>query len=442
MSGGLFDWVGEVVTEIGSEIAEALGFDDAAGSNSGEAQATTTSRSQEIGRASYEKGEKFEEDTEEKLAKFGFNAVQVPRNFLYNETCEQYGRPTQIDVTIDDNNDNEVAIIECKSYTSKWNNDEAVDQAKRLVHVANERGIPLIFSTPDGTTDCFGSRVKEVLNETQCFVISPDNIFFADPSDVKENGITLGLPPEIKPHWNSNSSDSGGESLSSDGGGESLLGGFISSFVGFFGSSPDSESSDTSDSNSSDSGDSGGSWDLFGNWFDDSSDSESSDNSDSESSDNSDSNNSDSGDSGNSWFGGLFGDSSDSESSDSSDSSSSDSDSSYSSDSGSSYSSDSGSSDYGDSGGSWDLFGASSDSESSDSSDCSSSDSDSSYSSDSDSSYGSDSDSSYSSDSDSSYSSDSDSSYSSDSGSSDYGSGDYGDSGGSDSSSSSSDSWW
>ncbi|TAE04826.1 MAG: hypothetical protein EAZ96_07675 [Oscillatoriales cyanobacterium] len=207
--------------------------------------------------------------TEQKLEKFGLNAVQVPRNFLYNETFEQYGRPTQVDVTIDDKNDNEVAIIECKAYTTKWND---VDQAQRLVHVANERGIPLIFSTSDGTTDCFSSRVKEVLNETQYFVISPDNIFFADPSDVKENGVTLGLPPEIKSHWNSNSSDSGGASLSSDGGGEALLGGLISSFVGFFGSSPNPESSDTSDSKSSDPGDSGGSWDLFGNWFGDSSD--------------------------------------------------------------------------------------------------------------------------------------------------------------------------
>ena len=279
MSGGLFDWVGEVIAEIESEIAAALGSDDAAGSNSGEGQEKSSNSDRERGRASYQQGEDLEVYTEENLEKFGFNAVQVPRNFLYNETFEQYGRPTQIDVTLDDNNDNEVAIIECKSYTSKWNNDEAVDQAKRLVHVANERGIPLIFSTPDGTTGCFGSRVKEVLNETQCFVISPDKIFFADPSDVKENGITLGLPPEIKSHWNSNSSDSGGESLSSDGGGESLLGGFISSFVGFFGRRPDSESSDNSDSNSSDSGDSGGSWDLFGNWFSDSSDSESSDNS-------------------------------------------------------------------------------------------------------------------------------------------------------------------
>ncbi|MBE9093640.1 hypothetical protein [Tychonema sp. LEGE 07203] len=421
MSGGLFDWVGEVVTGLGSEIAEALGFDDAAGSNSGDGQEKSSNSDRERGRASYQQGEDLEVYTEEKLEKFGLNAVQVPRNFLYNETFEQYGRPTQVDVTIDDNNDNEVAIIECKAYTTKWND---VDQAQRLVHVAKERGIPLIFSTSDGTTDCFGSRVKEVLNENQCFVISPDNIFFADPSDVKENGITLGLPPEIKPHWNSNSSDSGGESLSSDGGGEALLGGFISSFVGFFGSSSDSESSDSSDSNSSDSSDSGGSWDLFGNWF--------SDSSDSESSDSSDSNSSDSSDSGGSWdlFGNWFSDSSDSESSDSSDSNSSDSS---------------------DSGGSWDLFGNwfsdSSDSESSDSSDCSSSDSDSSYSSHSGSSYSSDSGSSDSSDSGGSWdlfggSSYSDSSYSSDSGSSDCGSGDRGDSGGSDSSSSSTESWW
>jgi hypothetical protein len=432
MSGGLFDWVGEVIAEIGSELAEAFGSDDAAGSNSGQAQETTPSRNQERGRASYLQGQDLERYTEQQLDEFGLNAIWDKNNLVYDETLEEYGKTTQVDVLIRDGNDNEVAIIECKAYTSKWNNDDAVDQARRLVSLANERGIPLIFSTSDGTTDCFGSRVKEVLNETQCFVISPDNIFFADPSDVKENGITLGLPPEIKSHWNSNSSDSGGESLSSDAGGEALLGGLISSFVGFFGSSPDSELSDNYDSNSSDSGDSDGSW--FGNLFGDSSNSESSDNSDS--------NNSDSGDSGGSWFSGLFGDSSDSESSDSSDCNNSDSDSSYSSDSGSSYSSDSGSSDYANSGGSWDLFGGSSDSESSDSSDCSSSDSDSSYSSDSDSSYSSDSDSSYSSASDSSYSSDSDSSYSSDSGSSDYGSGDYGDSGGSDSSSSSSDSWW
>ena len=253
---------------------------------------------------------------------------------------------TQVDVIIRDDNDNEVAIIECKAYTSKWSNDDAIDQAKRLVYLARERGVTLIFSTSDGTADCFGSRVKEVLNETQWFVISPDNIFFADPSDVKENGVTQGLPPELESHRNT---------------------------VG------------------SGSGDSGGSWDLFGNWFGDSSDSKSSNSSDS--------NTSDSGDNGGSWFSGLFGDSSDSESSDSSDSNSSDSD---------------------DSGGSWfsGWFGDSSDSESSDSSDGSSSDSD------------------------SSYSSDSDSSYSSDSGSSDYGSGDSGDSGGSDSSSSSGDSWW
>jgi hypothetical protein len=440
MSGGLFDWVGEVVAEIGSEIAEAFGFDDSAGSNSGATQARTPSENQERGRASYLQGKDLERYTEQQLDEFGLNALWDESNLVYDETLEEYGKNTQVDVIIRDGNDNEVAIIECKAYTSKWNNADAVDQARRLVYLANERGVTLIFSTSDGTADCFGSRVKEVLNETQWFVISPDNIFFADPSDVKENGVTLGLPPELESHWKSNSSDGGGESFSSNGREESLLGGLISSFVGSNSGSPSSSNSE----------DSGGSWDLFGNWFGDSSDSKSSNSSDS--------NSSNFGDNGGSWFSGLFGDSSDSESSDSSDSNSSDSgsgyssdsDSSYSYESGSSYSSNSGSSDSGNSGGSWDLFGDSSDSESSDSSDSNSSDSNSSYSSDSDSSYSSDSDSSYSSDSDSSYSSDSDSSYSSDSGSSyssdsgssDYGSGDDGDSGGSDSSSSSSDSYW
>ncbi|WP_377477553.1 MAG: hypothetical protein P2A85_03515 [Microcoleus anatoxicus] len=355
MSGGPFGWIGEGFAEIASQVNQVFSSDDASG-KSGQAQEKSSNSDRERGRASYQQGEDLEVYTEQKLEKFGLNAVQVPRNFLYNETFEQYGRPTQVDVTIDDKNDNEVAIIECKAYTTKWND---VDQAQRLVHVANERGIPLIFSTSDGTTDCFSSRVKEVLNETQYFVISPDNIFFADPSDVKENGITLGLPPEIKSHWNSNSSDSGGESLSSDGGGEALLGGLISSFVGFFGSSPNPESSDTSDSKSSDPGDSGGSWDLFGNWFGDSSDSEPSDSPES--------NNSDPGDREDSWFGGLFGDIPDSKPSDSHDS-------------GSSYRSDYGNGNYGDGNygdgdRSSDLFESSPDSEPSDISDSGSGDS-------------------------------------------------------------------
>ncbi|WP_293135050.1 hypothetical protein [Microcoleus sp. bin38.metabat.b11b12b14.051] len=425
MSGGLFDWVGEVVAEMGSEIAEAFGFDDAV-SSSEATQARTPSENQERGRASYLQGQDLERYTEQQLDEFGLNALWDSSNLVYDETLEDYGKNTQVDVIIRDDNDNEVAIIECKAYTSKWSNDDAVDQAKRLVYLARERGVALIFSTSDGTADCFGSRVKEVLNETQWFVISPDNIFFADPSDVKENGFTQGLPPEFQSHQNTVDSGSG------DSGGSWDL------FGNWFGDSSDSKSSNSSDSNSSNSDDSGGSWfsGLFG------------DSSDSESSDSSDSNSSDSDDSGGSWFSGWFGDSSDSESSDSSDSNSSDSDSSYGSDSDSSYGSDSDSSYSSDSDSSYSSdsdSSYSSDSDSSYSSDSDSSyssDSDSSYSSDSDSSYSSDSDSSYSSDSDSSYSSDSDSSYSSDSGSSDYGSGDSGDSGGSDSSSSSSDSWW
>ncbi|OCR00285.1 hypothetical protein BCD67_25100 [Oscillatoriales cyanobacterium USR001] len=348
MSGGLFDWVGEMVNEISSEIAEAFGFDDATGSNSEATQGRTSSKNQERGTASYLQGKDLERYTEQQLDEFGLNAFWDEGNLVYDETLEQYGKNTQIDVIIRDSNDNEVAIMECKAYTSKWNNADAVDQAKRLVYLANERGIPLIFSTSDGTADCFGSGVKEVLNKTQWFVISPDNIFFADSSDVKENGLTLGLPPELQSHWHSNSSNSGGESLSIDGGGEVLLGGLISSFVGFFGSSSDSKSSGNSDDSSSNAGDSGSSW--LGDWF--------GSNSDSELSDSSDSNSSDSGDSGGSWD--LFGGSSDSESNnnydyssgDSNSSYSSDSDSSYSSHSDSSYSYDSGSSDYADSSGS------------------------------------------------------------------------------------------
>jgi hypothetical protein len=41
MSGGLFDWVGEVLAEIASEVAEAFSSDDAAGSNSGDGQERT-----------------------------------------------------------------------------------------------------------------------------------------------------------------------------------------------------------------------------------------------------------------------------------------------------------------------------------------------------------------------------------------------------------------
>jgi hypothetical protein len=400
MSGGPFDWVRGGFAEIASQVNKVFSSDDASGSNSGETQARTNSSApRERGKASHLQGQDLERYTEQQLDDFGLNALWDKNNLVYDETLEEYGKTTQVDVIIRDGNDDEVALIECKAYTSKWND---VDQARRLVSLANERGIPLVFSTSDGTTDCFSPRVKEVLNETQCFVISPDNIFFAEPSDVKENGVTQGLPPELRAYWdywfgrNYEPASSDRADLSSY----------------------ETESSESLDCERSNSSDRGGSWDLFGNLFDDSSDSKSNDSSDS--------NSSDSGDSGNSWFGGLFGDSSDCESTDSSARSSSDSDSSYSYDSDSSYSSDSGSSDRGDGGGSWDLFGSSYGSESNDSYDRSSSDSDSSY--------------SY--DSDSSYSSDSDSSYSSDSGSSDCGSGDDGDSGGSDSSSSSSDSWW
>jgi hypothetical protein len=92
MSGGLFDWVGEVVAEIGSEIAEAFGFDDSAGSNSGATQARTPSENQERGRASYLQGQDLERYTEQQLDEFGLNALWDSSNFVYDETLEQYGK--------------------------------------------------------------------------------------------------------------------------------------------------------------------------------------------------------------------------------------------------------------------------------------------------------------------------------------------------------------
>ncbi|OCR00931.1 hypothetical protein BCD67_02925 [Oscillatoriales cyanobacterium USR001] len=393
MSGGLFGWIGDGLAEIASEVIGVFKSDDASGSNPGATQGTTTSRNQERGRASYLQGQDLERYTEQQLDEFGLNALWDKNNLVYDETLEQYGKTTQVDVLIRDGNDNEVAIIECKAYTSKWNDDDAVDQARRLVSLANERGIPLIFSTYDGTTDCFGSRVKEVLNQTQYFVISSDNIFFADPSDVKENGVTQGLPPELRSHWDwwFGQNYEPKSSCRSD---------YSSNDPNGFDSSYETESSSSPDYERSDSADSGGSWDLFSNWFGDSSEAESSNNSNSSSIN--------SRDSGNSWFSNWFDDSSESESSNASDSSSINSNSRDSSDYGSS---DYGSGDYGNSG---DSDYGSSHYGSGDYGDSGDSDSGSSSSDSGDSDYG----------------------------SSDYGSGDYGDSSGSDSSSSSSDSWW
>jgi Predicted helicase len=308
VSGGLFGWIGDGLAEIGNQFTGVFKSDDAA-SNSGETKGTTTSRNQERGRASYLQGQYFERYTEQQLDEFGLNALWDENNLVYDETLEQYGKTTQVDVLIRDANDNEVAIIECKAYTSKWNGDDAVDQARRLVSLANERGIPLIFSTYDGTTDCFGSRVKEVLNQTQYFVISSDNIFFADPSDVKENGVTQGLPPELRSHWDwwFGQNYEPKSSCSSD---------YSSNDPNGFDSSYETESSSRPDYERSDPADSGGSWDLFSNLFGNSSESESSNSSNSSSID---SDSRESSDYGNSNYGsGDYGDSGGSDSSSSS----------------------------------------------------------------------------------------------------------------------------
>ncbi len=368
MSEGLLDWfskrLSEGIAEITSQVSGVFKSDESDSSKSGHIEKKKHIDRQEMGRANYEQGENWERYTEGKIDYFGLRANWHPpeSKLVYNETFEEYGRGTQIDITIEDLNDYEIAIIECKALgNSKWND---IDQAKRLVHVAKEREIILIFSTADGTDDCFSSKVKEVLNETQCFIISPDNLFFADPANIKETGITLGIPPELRDHWNwfgtgsqPESSDTSDEnsadvneydncyesesrdSYDSERNNSNNIG--VSLFDGFFGSESDSEVSDISNSSSDNSDEgNGGSW--FDSWFGNSSDSGESDGYDSSSSDSdsydsgvsdsydysSSSGDSDSG----SWFGDSSSDSggsdsysSDYSSSDSGDSSSSDS---------------------------------------------------------------------------------------------------------------------
>ncbi len=381
MSGGGLGWFGDGVKELGSHFSGMFRDDNAGGSNAGQTQGTGSRSNQERGRSSNQQGTFYEQYTEQELENYGMNALRLDKtNNSYHETLEIFNKVTEVDVVIRDIQDVEVAIVECKSYgpRSKWTGAKAVNQVQRLVYLADVTGMRLIFSTADGTTDCFGRDVLKVLDETQSFVISADNIEFANPSDVKETGVTRGLPPEFHSHQDDrssetesgHSSDSGrsdesskpegldsssepesdhssdpGNTNSQDSGG-SWLGGLISIVVGgMFGFGGNEESSNPNGVNSSSApesdsnpGDSGGS--LFGGWFGGSSDPES----DGYGS-------SDPGDSG--GYDSGSGDSSDSGSSGSGDSGGYDSGSSDSSDYGSSDSGDSGDSDSGSSSDSW-----------------------------------------------------------------------------------------
>jgi len=402
VSGGALDRFSDGLKEIGSQVTGLFRDDNVGGSNAGQTQGTRSSSNQERGRASYKQGKDLEDYTEAKLEEYKMNPLRLDKtNNSYHETLEIFDKVTEVDVVIRDIQDVEVAIVECKSYgpRSKWTGAKAVNQVQRLVYLADVTGMHLIFSTADGTTDCFGRDVLKVLDETQSFVISADNIEFANPYDVKETGVTPGLPPELRSHQDDSSSESeSGHSLdsrrsdesskpegldsssepesdhSSDPGntnsqdsGGSWLGGLISIVVGgMFGFGGNEESSNPNGVNSSSApesdsnpGDSGGS--LFGGWFGGSSDPESdgygssdpgdSGGYDSGSGDSSDSGSSDPGDSG--GYDSGSGDSSDSGSSGSGDSGGYDSGSSDSSDYGSSDSGDSGDSDSGSSSDSW-----------------------------------------------------------------------------------------
>jgi hypothetical protein len=475
MSGGPFGWIGGGFADIASQVNKVFSSDDANGSNSGQTQARTNSVSESSnsgdaqarsiggyqrageacnGQSAWSQAFEFDPSTNDVNTKLresgckGKAGIYLIRD-EHDERTLYVGKAegTSNDIlsrlkthlTGEGNSGISERIERGETVTIRWvecddqkkyesvvmayllpsDNERAEYLGAERTRIEEEIAIGILLDLPSFWHENYEKMVEEA-HEQGWYVAG----YGSNRVEVAE-AIFWRCNEETKDNYD--------DDRGSDGGGEALLGGLISSFVGFFGSSPDPESSDTSDSKSSDPGDSGGSWDLFGNWFGDIPDSKPSDSPesnnsdpgdredswfgglfgdipDSEPSDNSDSSNSDSGDSDNSWFGGFFGGSSDSESSDSSDSSNSDSDSSYSSDSGSSYSSDYGSGNYGNSG---DSDYGSSDYGSGDYGDSSDSDSGSSSS----------------------------DSYDSDSGSSDGGSGDSGSSG-SNSSSSSSDSWW
>ncbi len=401
MSGGPFGWIGEGFAEIASQVDKVFSSDDATGSNSGETQARTNSVSESSnsrdaqtrniggsqrageacnGQSAWSQPFEFDpitNDVNTKLRESGCKGKagiylirdEHDERTLYVGKAEGTSRDIlsrlKAHLTGEGNSGISERIERGETVTIRWvecddqkkyesvvmayllpsDNERAEYLGAERTPIKEEIAIGILLDLPSFWHENYEKMVEEA-HEQGWYVAG----YGSNRVEVAE-AIFWRCNEETKENYD--------DDRGSDGGGEALLGGLISSFVGFFGSSPNPESSDTSDSKSSDPGDSGGSWDLFGNWFGDSSDSEPSDSPES--------NNSDPGDREDSWFGGLFGDIPDSKPSDSHDS-------------GSSYRSDYGNGNYGDGnygdgGRSSDLFESSPDSEPSDISDSGSGDS-------------------------------------------------------------------
>ena len=112
------------------------------------------------------KGISFENFVEHKLTENQINISDCAER-RYTETYQQN---TEIDRLICDRDGAEKAILEIKSGVF-----HDVNQAQRLVALAQQEDLNLVFATPDGTTDQFSPRVIEELNKGKFETINPSN---------------------------------------------------------------------------------------------------------------------------------------------------------------------------------------------------------------------------------------------------------------------------
>jgi hypothetical protein len=133
---------------------------------------------------SYQQGKDFEDYTEQKLEEAGLNATIVPGGQYWSDKFEQN---TQVDIEIADDNDELIAIVECKSGGGSTNR-----QFERLSDLADELGVKFVLATPDGKLDSLKSRDVEILKHRETYLINPDDLHEVDGSS--GDGIHEGLP--------------------------------------------------------------------------------------------------------------------------------------------------------------------------------------------------------------------------------------------------------
>lgn len=144
------------------------------------------------GPANKEKGSFFELLVEELLWQADIDiSDRAERRYT-----EEFNKDTEIDRLISDREGWQFAILEIKS--GQFNDP---NQARRLVSLAKQEGLKLIFATPDGTTSKFSNSVLAELKKSQVFIINPNGIH--ETNQVNSQGVNYGLPPGLLERANS-----------------------------------------------------------------------------------------------------------------------------------------------------------------------------------------------------------------------------------------------